>query len=195
MWKQMCKTHTHTHTHPQRSEYISPHFRPTLKTLRLLPVTLWWFNSLKVAFIFSLNNFSLRDKLNWQRSFKQNQLIVLGWVVAVGSPFEIRIIILIVNCKGLPFKIYDRANDACSSVFEFTSVGRSNSNDSHLAVGLIANGRDYTLYVTICLKCTILQEQFCLYHLSQCNGTEETMLKMTACQIGQNMPVVVGVEK
>lgn len=108
---------------------------------------------------------------------KQNQLIVLRWVVAVGSPFEISITILNVNCKGLTFKLYDNANEACSSVFEFTSVDRSNSNDTQK---------------TVCLQCTI---QICSYNLSQCNSTEETMLKMTACQIGQNMPVVVGVEK
>lgn len=57
---------------------------------------------------------------------------------------------------------------------------------------MFANGGDYVLqYICVIL----LHKQFCSYRPPLFSGTEGTMLKMTACQIGQNTPVVVGVEE
>lgn len=71
-----------------------------------------------------------------------------------------------------------------------------NTNGFSLAVEVIASGGDYVLQSDILPEiCAILlHKQFCFDDLSLCRSTEGTMLKMTACQIGQNMPVVVGVQ-
>lgn len=174
-----CRRNVHTHTLMLTEIGMHPYIlNQVLSLFEWLPLFGAW---LKMAFIQSKNFvvFFLKSqtRLTMKLSTKPNYCFRMGHCLWLFG----NISILIVNYKRLPFKIHDSADEARSSIFEFTSISGCNTNESWLAKWLYSACDNF-------VKCVLLSytSSFVWRCSSACSKKEGTMLKMTACQIGQN---------